>query len=122
MAPILELRALKAFYGQSEVLHGIDVAVEDVFARPTIAELADLMEARVFMERDLASLAAERATPEELAHIEGTIVMMAEKIVLGESVLEALNETASLITKVVAKQKNRGAARRVPRAKAKHET
>jgi branched-chain amino acid transport system ATP-binding protein len=29
MAPILELRALKAFYGQSEVLHGIDVAVED---------------------------------------------------------------------------------------------
>jgi len=35
------------------------------------AELADLMEARVFMERDLAGLAAERATPEELAHIEG---------------------------------------------------
>jgi GntR family transcriptional repressor for pyruvate dehydrogenase complex len=31
------------------------------------AELADLMEARVFMERDLAGLAAERATPEELA-------------------------------------------------------
>jgi branched-chain amino acid transport system ATP-binding protein len=29
MAPILELRAVKAFYGQSEVLHGIDVAVED---------------------------------------------------------------------------------------------
>ena len=29
MAPILELRALKAFYGQSEVLHGIDLAVED---------------------------------------------------------------------------------------------
>ena len=29
MAPILELRALKAFYGQSEVLHGIDIAVED---------------------------------------------------------------------------------------------
>ena len=28
MAPILELRGLKAFYGQSEVLHGIDVAVE----------------------------------------------------------------------------------------------
>jgi branched-chain amino acid transport system ATP-binding protein len=28
MAPILELRALKAFYGQSEVLHGIDIAVE----------------------------------------------------------------------------------------------
>ena len=28
MAPILQLRALKAFYGQSEVLHGIDIAVE----------------------------------------------------------------------------------------------
>jgi branched-chain amino acid transport system ATP-binding protein len=29
MAAILELRALKAFYGQSEVLHGIDIAVEE---------------------------------------------------------------------------------------------
>jgi branched-chain amino acid transport system ATP-binding protein len=29
MAPILELHRLKAFYGQSEVLHGIDVAVEE---------------------------------------------------------------------------------------------
>jgi branched-chain amino acid transport system ATP-binding protein len=29
MAPILELRRLKAFYGQSQVLHGIDIAVED---------------------------------------------------------------------------------------------
>ena len=29
MAPILELRGVKAFYGQSEVLHGIDVAVDD---------------------------------------------------------------------------------------------
>jgi len=29
MAPILELRALKAFYGQSEVVHGIDLAVEE---------------------------------------------------------------------------------------------
>lgn len=29
MAPILELCGVKAFYGQSEVLHGIDVAVED---------------------------------------------------------------------------------------------
>ncbi len=29
MAPILHLTALKAFYGQSEVLHGIDIAVED---------------------------------------------------------------------------------------------
>jgi branched-chain amino acid transport system ATP-binding protein len=29
MASILELRGVKAFYGQSEVLHGIDMAVED---------------------------------------------------------------------------------------------
>jgi branched-chain amino acid transport system ATP-binding protein len=29
MAAILELRCLKAFYGQSQVLHGIDVAVEE---------------------------------------------------------------------------------------------
>jgi branched-chain amino acid transport system ATP-binding protein len=28
MAPILELRAVKAFYGQSEVLHGVDIGVE----------------------------------------------------------------------------------------------
>jgi branched-chain amino acid transport system ATP-binding protein len=29
MEPILELRAVKAFYGHSEVLHGIDLAVEE---------------------------------------------------------------------------------------------
>jgi branched-chain amino acid transport system ATP-binding protein len=29
MAPILELHSLKAFYGQSEVVHGIDVSVEE---------------------------------------------------------------------------------------------
>jgi branched-chain amino acid transport system ATP-binding protein len=29
MAPILKLRSVKAFYGQSEVVHGIDVAVEE---------------------------------------------------------------------------------------------
>jgi branched-chain amino acid transport system ATP-binding protein len=29
MAPILELHGVKAFYGQSEVLHGIDIAVAD---------------------------------------------------------------------------------------------
>jgi branched-chain amino acid transport system ATP-binding protein len=29
MAPILQLNRVKAFYGQSEVLHGIDVAVEE---------------------------------------------------------------------------------------------
>jgi branched-chain amino acid transport system ATP-binding protein len=29
MASILELHAVKAFYGQSEILHGIDIAVEE---------------------------------------------------------------------------------------------
>jgi len=29
MAPILELRRVKAFYGQSEVLHGIDMVIAD---------------------------------------------------------------------------------------------
>ncbi|HJT05486.1 MAG TPA: ABC transporter ATP-binding protein [Stellaceae bacterium] len=29
MAPILQLNAVKAFYGQFEALHGVDVAVED---------------------------------------------------------------------------------------------
>ena len=29
MAPILQLRALKAFYGQSEIVHGIDLSVEE---------------------------------------------------------------------------------------------
>jgi branched-chain amino acid transport system ATP-binding protein len=29
MGPILELRTVKAFYGQSEVVHGIDLAVEE---------------------------------------------------------------------------------------------
>jgi branched-chain amino acid transport system ATP-binding protein len=29
MAPILQLNALKAFYGQSEIVHGIDLAVEE---------------------------------------------------------------------------------------------
>jgi|SRR5579862_4208998 len=29
MAPILELRGVKAYYGQSEILHGIDIAVAE---------------------------------------------------------------------------------------------
>jgi len=29
MAPVLQLRAVKAFYGQSEVLHGIDLGVDE---------------------------------------------------------------------------------------------
>jgi GntR family transcriptional regulator, transcriptional repressor for pyruvate dehydrogenase complex len=52
------------------------------------AELADLLEARVFMERDLAGLAAERGTAEELALIESTICAMAENIAAGEPVTD----------------------------------
>jgi DNA-binding FadR family transcriptional regulator len=179
-----------AKFGQRDGI--LVIPIMSIFVSPTIwaftgtdhAELADLMEERVFRERDLAGFAAQRATPEELADIEATIVMMAEKIVFGESVLDAdmafhlavaraahdellanaaqlirsvmkhwihlklmmrdvpemaivrhkaifaairtrnpesarrlmqdhLNETASLITKVVAKEKNRGAARRL---------
>ena len=29
MAPILELRGMKAFYGQAEVLHGVDIVITD---------------------------------------------------------------------------------------------
>ena len=53
------------------------------------AELADLLEARAFMERDLAGLAAERATAEELTGIENTIRFMAEKLAAGEAVTDA---------------------------------
>jgi GntR family transcriptional repressor for pyruvate dehydrogenase complex len=53
------------------------------------AELADLLEARVFLERDLAGLAAERATAEEVTAIELTIHIMGEKLAAGEAVTDA---------------------------------
>jgi GntR family transcriptional regulator, transcriptional repressor for pyruvate dehydrogenase complex len=53
------------------------------------AELGKIMEARVFLERDLAGLAAERASLEELAQIEDTIDRMSKNIAANESVLES---------------------------------
>jgi GntR family transcriptional repressor for pyruvate dehydrogenase complex len=53
------------------------------------AELADLMEARALMETDLAGLAAERATPEELTRIEDTLHAMEQQIAESETVLES---------------------------------
>ncbi len=53
------------------------------------AELGKIMEARVFLERDLAGLAAERASPEELARIDDAIQRMSENIAASEPVLES---------------------------------
>src|SRR5258708_3572143 len=53
------------------------------------AELRDIMEAREFLERDLAGLAATRATQEEVAAIAASIRAMRECIARGESILEA---------------------------------
>jgi GntR family transcriptional regulator, transcriptional repressor for pyruvate dehydrogenase complex len=53
------------------------------------AELADLMEARALMEANLAGLAAERATTEELKRIEETIHAMEKHIAGSETVLES---------------------------------
>jgi GntR family transcriptional repressor for pyruvate dehydrogenase complex len=53
------------------------------------AELRDIMEARGFLERDLAGLAAERGSPEELDRIGGTVHSMKESVARGESIFEA---------------------------------
>jgi GntR family transcriptional regulator, transcriptional repressor for pyruvate dehydrogenase complex len=52
------------------------------------AELHDIMEAREFMERDLAGLAAERASEKEIALIEATVDAMRASITKGESILD----------------------------------
>src|ERR1700755_2675781 len=52
-------------------------------------ELGKIMEARVFLERDLAGLAAERGSEEELARIEDTIQAMSKNIAANEPVLES---------------------------------
>jgi GntR family transcriptional repressor for pyruvate dehydrogenase complex len=53
------------------------------------AELRDIMEAREFLEQDLAGLAAERATPAELEAIHEALKRMRKCIANGESILEA---------------------------------
>jgi GntR family transcriptional repressor for pyruvate dehydrogenase complex len=52
-------------------------------------ELRELLEARALMERDLAGLAAERATAEDLAAIGETIELMAQAIKSSAPVLDA---------------------------------
>jgi GntR family transcriptional repressor for pyruvate dehydrogenase complex len=52
------------------------------------AELRDIMEAREFLERDLAGLAAERATDAEIDAIGATISAMRASIAEGKSILE----------------------------------
>ena len=52
-------------------------------------ELRNILEARVFLERDLAGLAAERGSEVEIASIGESVQMMSEKILAGEPVLEA---------------------------------
>jgi GntR family transcriptional repressor for pyruvate dehydrogenase complex len=53
------------------------------------AELKDIMEAREFVERDLAGLAATRATEAELEVIADSLRTMRERVARGESILEA---------------------------------
>jgi GntR family transcriptional regulator, transcriptional repressor for pyruvate dehydrogenase complex len=52
-------------------------------------ELRELLEARAVLERDVAGLAAERATEEDLAAIEETLERMAGNIKASEPVLDA---------------------------------
>jgi GntR family transcriptional repressor for pyruvate dehydrogenase complex len=53
------------------------------------AELRDIMEAREFLEQDLAGLAAERATEAELEAISNAVKKMRKSIAKGESTLES---------------------------------
>ncbi len=53
------------------------------------AELRDIMEAREFLERDLAGLAAERATGSEIRAIAQTVETMRKNVAMGESILMA---------------------------------
>ncbi len=53
------------------------------------AELRDIMEARLFLERDLAGLAAERASDSEIDEIGKTVEDMRNCIASGESPIDA---------------------------------
>lgn len=52
-------------------------------------ELRDVMEARVLLERDLAGLAAERGSEEEIAEIGEAVRAMRDSVVTGTSMIEA---------------------------------
>ncbi|HMF75914.1 MAG TPA: FadR/GntR family transcriptional regulator [Bryobacteraceae bacterium] len=53
------------------------------------AELRDIMEARTLIEENLAGLAAERGSEEEISAIEQAVQMMRDSIERGDSILEA---------------------------------
>ncbi len=53
------------------------------------AELRDVMEARVLLERDLAGLAAERGSEEEIAKIGDAVRAMRDSVTSGTSMVEA---------------------------------
>jgi GntR family transcriptional regulator, transcriptional repressor for pyruvate dehydrogenase complex len=53
------------------------------------AELRDIMEARMLLEKDLAGLAAERGSEEEIARIGVTVQTLRDCISSGASILEA---------------------------------
>ena len=53
------------------------------------AELHDIMEARVLLERDLAGLAAERGSEEEIAKIGEAVKTMRESVAAGISIMDA---------------------------------
>jgi GntR family transcriptional regulator, transcriptional repressor for pyruvate dehydrogenase complex len=52
-------------------------------------ELQDIMEARTIIEENLAGLAAERASGEEIAQIGGAVQQMCDNIAAGSSILDA---------------------------------
>ncbi len=52
-------------------------------------ELQDIMEARTIIEENLAGLAAERGTPEQIEEIGRAVQMMRDSIARGDSILEA---------------------------------
>lgn len=52
-------------------------------------ELRDIMEARMLLEKDLAGLAADRGTAQEIARIGDAVEMMRGRIARGESILDA---------------------------------
>lgn len=52
-------------------------------------ELRDIMEARMLLERDVAALAAERGSEEEIARIGAAVESMARSVAAGGSTLEA---------------------------------
>jgi len=53
------------------------------------AELRDVMEARVLLERDLAGLAAERGTEDEVAKIGDAVRAMGDSVASGTLIMEA---------------------------------